>query len=151
MNWQVSGASALSETGAAQSSSSSLSALMAAAAAVLFRRSRSSASSLVTASCSFACTAFISLTTSQVTPVTACRRECLGQLYLQRIHRADVMHDHSDLAAILGNPGLPLRFGEGVRESGRVRGSFFETFGKGFLRWFMNYLWLMAMDAVSVP
>ena len=37
MNWQVSGASELSDTGAARSSSSSLSARMAAAAAALLR------------------------------------------------------------------------------------------------------------------
>ena len=53
MNWHVSGASELSETGAARSSSSSPSARMAAAAAELLRRSRPNATSLVTASYSW--------------------------------------------------------------------------------------------------
>ena len=70
-NCAVTGAPKLSEKGAARSNSSSENARTAAAASRLFWRKSSSAAALVTPAWSWACLAFNSATTSQVTSVTA--------------------------------------------------------------------------------
>ena len=55
----------------------------------------------------------------------------LGQLNLQRVHAGNVMDDDTDLAAVLGNTGLPLGVGEGGGQGGQRLGSLFEAIGKG--------------------
>ncbi len=131
MNWQVSGASALSETGAARSSSSSLSARIAADAAALVRRRCSSAASLVTLS-------YVPrvrrVDRVHVGPGHTRHRvpggQRLRQLNLQRIHGSDVMDHHADLAPIARDAGLPLGVGEAAREGSQCEGSLFQAIGQ---------------------
>ena len=100
---------AVERHGQSRSSCSSVSARIAAAAAALLRCSRSIAASFVTAALSTACLAFISSTSSIVTPVTACPwPTALRQLDFDRIDARDVMHDDADRSAVVGHPRLPF-------------------------------------------
>ena len=131
MNWHVSGASALSDTVAAPSSSSSLDrpnrggGCCAVAAKQIERRLLGDRIVL---------RGVTGIHFVNDVPGHSLDRLALGkrlrQLDLQRVHRGDVMHDNSNLAAVAGDACLPL----GVRERGceinkRAR-SLFEAFGQ---------------------
>ena len=132
MNWHVSGASALSDTGAAPSSWSSLSSRMAAAAAALLRRSRAKRR-LFGHAVELLGVAGIQLV--DVVPGQALdwltAGQHLRQLDLQRVHGRDVMDHDADLAPVLGHTSVPLRLSESACQGGKGARSLFEAFGKG--------------------
>jgi hypothetical protein len=58
--------------------------------------------------------------------------ELLGEADLDRIHRADVMHHHADLAVVMGDARLPLVGAQRSSEIGQLAHAFLEPLGEGF-------------------
>ena len=51
---------------------------------------------------------------------------------LQWVHGRDVMDYDADLAAVLGQPGLPLGIRQAAGKRGERTGALFEPLGQGF-------------------
>ena len=129
----MSGASLLSETGAARSNSSSLRARIAAAAAALLLCQQGQRGFLGDAVILFRVVAVhrVDGVPSHAADGLAGGQH-LREVDLDRVDAGNVMHHDADLASVVGNARLPFRLGKRGRKCGECGCACFEPGGESF-------------------